>query len=487
MYNKNSNSLIKHLDFILIDIFLFIVSFWLAYVVRHKAFNMFCNSLYLSYSFIIVLLAIVAGVMLRSYKSILYRSKGMEFRKVFTYVTFVFVGVIFLSFLQKETDELSRTAIILFYIFSIVFIYGGHITRKSYLIKRLAKTDKREIVLVSDIETADKVIQKINDRGIFDFQIKGIAVLPKKSNMDDFEIKTEISIQNVPVIANDREGLFEYIEKNVVDEIVFAGLNDNKEVNALIEECEMIGLTVHIVIDQIDALIGESAVEKMAGVPVVSSTIRMVSSSDMLLKRIIDILGSIVGLVITGITFIFVAPAIYISDPGPIFFSQERVGKNGRRFKIYKYRSMYIDAEKRKAELMSKNEMKGLMFKMENDPRIIGSGPDGTQKKIGHWIRALSIDELPQFWNVFKGDMSLVGTRPPTVDEWEQYDIYHKIRMRIKPGLTGLWQVSGRSNITDFEDVVKLDSEYIRSWSMGNDFKIILQTIKVVLKKEGSK
>ena len=487
MYKKNSNSLIKHLDFIVIDIFHFIVSFWLAYVVRHKDFNMFSSPLYLSYTFIIILLAIVAGVVLRSYKSILYRGKGMEFRKVFSNVTFVFVGVLFLSFIQKETDELSRTAIMLFYLFSLLLIYGGHITRKRYLIKSLEKTDKREVVLVSDVETADKVIQKIYDRGIYDFQIKGIVALPKRSNINNHEMKAEINIQNVPVIATDRAGLFEYIERNIVDEIVFAGLNDNKEVNTLIEECEMIGLTVHIVIDQIDALIGESSVEKMAGVPVVSSTIRMVSSSDMLLKRIIDILGSIVGLIITGISFIFVAPAIYISDPGPIFFSQERIGKNGRRFKIYKYRSMYMDAEKRKAELMSKNEMQGFMFKMENDPRIIGSGPDGTQKKLGHWIRALSIDELPQFWNVFKGDMSLVGTRPPTVDEWEQYDIYHKIRMRIKPGLTGLWQVSGRSNITDFEEVVKLDSEYIRSWSLWNDLIIILRTIKVVFQKEGSK
>ena len=487
MYKKNSNSLIKHLDFIFIDIFLFIVSFWIAYVVRHKDFDMFSNPLYLSYTFIIILLAVVSGVMLRNYKGILYRGYGMEIRKTFSIVSFVFVGVLFLAFVQKETTELSRTAVMLFYLFSLVFIYAGRITRKSYLIKRIAKTDKREVILVSDIETADTVLQKIYGRGIVDFQVKGIIALPKRSNINNHVMCAQIKIQDVPVVATDREGLFEYIEKNIVDEIIFAGLNDNEDVRNLIEECEMIGLTVHIVIDQIDALIGESAVEKMAGVPVLSSTIRMVSSSDMLLKRIIDISGSIVGLIITGISFIFVAPAIYISDPGPIFFSQERIGKNGRRFKIYKYRSMYMDAEKRKAELMSKNEMQGLMFKMENDPRIIGSGPDGTQKKLGHWLRALSIDELPQFWNVFKGDMSLVGTRPPTVDEWEQYDIYHKIRMRIKPGLTGLWQVSGRSNITDFEEVVKLDSEYIRSWSIWNDFKIILQTVKVVFTKEGSK
>ena len=131
--------------------------------------------------------------------------------------------------------------------------------------------------------------------------------------------------------------------------------------------------------------------------------------------------------------------------------------------------------------------MKGFMFKMENDPRILGSGKDGTKKGIGHFLRKYSIDELPQFWNVLRGDMSLVGTRPPTIDEWEQYENYHRIRMRIKPGMTGLWQVSGRSDIVDFDEVVRLDSEYIRNWSVWVDIKIILQTFVVVLKKNGAK
>ena len=483
MYKKNSNSLIKHLDFIVLDLFLLFVSFWLAYVVRHKDFNMFNNYIYMSYTFIIILLAVVASVMLRTYKNILFRGYGQEFRKVLSFVTFVFVGVLFLSFMQKETSVLSRTTVLLFYFFSMALVYAGHVIRKNYLKRHLSKTDKREVLLVSDAKTANKVIYQFKDRAVIDFSIKGLVIFDD----DGSNHNKEKTIQDIPIVATDGESTFEYIQQNVVDEIIFAGLGDNEEVKTLIEECEMIGLTVHIVLDQIDSLIGESAVEKMAGVPVVSSTIRMVSSSDMLLKRIIDICGSVVGLLITGIAFVFVAPAIFISDPGPIFFSQDRIGMNGRRFKIYKFRSMYMDAEKRKAELMSKNEMQGLMFKMENDPRIIGSGKDGKKHGCGWFIRTFSVDELPQFWNVFKGDMSLVGTRPPTVDEWEQYDIYHKIRMRIKPGLTGLWQVSGRSNITDFEEVVRLDSEYIRSWSMMGDVRILLQTVKVVLGKEGSK
>ena len=131
--------------------------------------------------------------------------------------------------------------------------------------------------------------------------------------------------------------------------------------------------------------------------------------------------------------------------------------------------------------------MQGLMFKLEADPRIIGSGPDGTRKGIGYFIRKYSIDELPQFWNVLKGDMSLIGTRPPTVDEWEKYEYHHRTRLAIKPGISGLWQVSGRSDITDFEEVVKLDIQYIKEWSLELDLRLILKTIVVVLRGRGAK
>lgn len=145
---------------------------------------------------------------------------------------------------------------------------------------------------------------------------------------------------------------------------------------------------------------------------------------------------------------------------------------------------MYPDAEARKAELMAQNKVKdGMMFKMENDPRIIG-GENG--KGIGNFIRNTSLDEFPQFWNVLKGDMSLVGTRPPTVDEWDKYELHHRARLAIKPGLTGMWQVSGRSDITDFEEVVRLDTEYIQNWSFGLDIKILLKTVEVVLKGSGA-
>lgn len=224
----------------------------------------------------------------------------------------------------------------------------------------------------------------------------------------------------------------------------------------------------------------------MGNYTVVTTCINMASAGQLVLKRIMDICSGLAGCILTGIIFLFVAPAIYIKSPGPIFFSQYRVGKNGRKFKIYKFRSMYMDAEERKKELMKQNRVSdGLMFKMENDPRVIGS-EKGPGKGIGNFIRKTSLDEFPQFFNVLKGDMSLVGTRPPTVDEWEKYELHHRARLAIKPGLTGMWQVSGRSEITDFEEVVKLDTKYISEWSFMLDIKILFKTVLIVLGQKGS-
>jgi lipopolysaccharide/colanic/teichoic acid biosynthesis glycosyltransferase len=205
----------------------------------------------------------------------------------------------------------------------------------------------------------------------------------------------------------------------------------------------------------------------------------------LIVKRIVDVTAGLAGTIVTGILFLVLAPAIYIKSPGPIFFKQVRIGKNGRQFDIYKFRSMYMDAEERKKELMEQNQMQGLMFKMKNDPRIIGS-EKGEGKGVGNLIRKTSLDEFPQFINVLKGDMSLIGTRPPTLDEYEHYDFHHKARLGMMPGITGLWQVSGRSDILDFEEIVRLDKQYIENWSLWLDWKILFKTFKVVLKGKGA-
>lgn len=203
-----------------------------------------------------------------------------------------------------------------------------------------------------------------------------------------------------------------------------------------------------------------------------------------------DIIGGLIGCIVTAIILLFLAPIIHKQSPGPIIFKQQRIGRNGKRFVIYKIRSMYLDAEERKKELFQQNRVSnGMMFKLDWDPRIIGNKelPDGTKKTgIGEFIRRTSIDEFPQFFNVLKGNMSLVGTRPPTPDEWEKYEMRHRARLAMKPGITGLWQVSGRSNITDFEEVVKLNTQYICDWSPGLDLRILFKTVKAVFGHNGA-
>lgn len=195
------------------------------------------------------------------------------------------------------------------------------------------------------------------------------------------------------------------------------------------------------------------------------------------MKRVLDIIGSFFGLIIAGIVILFVAFLMKIEEPkGPIFFSQIRVGKNGKPFKMYKIRSMCIDAEEKLAELLSLNEIEGAMFKMKDDPRIT---------KIGKFTRKTSIDELPQLWNVLKGDMSLVGPRPPLVREVEDYTEHDKERLFVKPGCTGLWQVSGRNSLS-FNQMVNLDIEYIENLSLKNDIVIIFKTVLMMIKPNGA-
>jgi exopolysaccharide biosynthesis polyprenyl glycosylphosphotransferase len=205
--------------------------------------------------------------------------------------------------------------------------------------------------------------------------------------------------------------------------------------------------------------------------PMVTFYSKAFSSPQLLAKRCLDIMGAMVGLFLLGLMLPFVAVAIKTESPGPLFFGQLRLGEQGRPFRCWKFRSMFMDAEERKQELVAQNEMQGQMFKIKNDPRIT---------KVGRFIRKTSIDEFPQFWNVLKGEMSLVGTRPPTPDEVEKYEDWHRKRICIRPGITGLWQVSGRSQINDFNEVARLDIRYVENWSIWLDIKILFLTVWVV-------
>lgn len=281
---------------------------------------------------------------------------------------------------------------------------------------------------------------------------------------------------NLTIVTLDN--LVTYATRSVVDQVVINLPSENFLIADFVSQFEMMGLPVAVNIAALEFVTNsEKAIQRFGNSSVVNFSTTFYRSSDVALKRMIDIIGSLFGLVICGIVSIFLVPLIK-KDGGPAIFAQDRVGRNGRIFKFYKFRSMRVDAEEIKKELMSQNQMQGGMFKIENDPRIT---------KIGHFIRKTSLDELPQFWNVLKGDMSLVGTRPPTLDEYMTYTPEQKRRLSFKPGITGLWQISGRSNITNFDDVVKLDITYLDGWTIWKDIEILLKTIKVVFMKNGAK
>ena len=326
--------------------------------------------------------------------------------------------------------------------------------------------------LITTSEAAEMVLKKLTEAPEWSFEVTGIAL------MDQSFADPDRFIDNLPISAGS-EDLYEQLKTKVIDEI-FIHLPDysKRQIEELIIRFESMGITVHVNIDYFNNVIAHKTTESFAGFTVLSYEASTFDYRRLFIKRIIDIVGSIVGLAVTAILTPIIALAIKLDSPGPVLFAQKRVGKNGRYFRLYKFRSMYMDAEERKQDLMAQNEMDGPMFKVEHDPRVT---------RVGKFLRKTSLDELPQFFNILIGNMSLVGTRPPTVDEFKQYSLYYRRRLSIKPGLTGLWQVSGRSNITDFQEVVKLDLQYIDNWSLTSDIRILLMTLWVVVMKKGAR
>lgn len=273
--------------------------------------------------------------------------------------------------------------------------------------------------------------------------------------------------------------IVEYLQRNVVDE-VFLDLphHGHHFVAEFVRILENMGIHVHVTFNTYGIENNAQRLADFAPYGVITYGPRMFTYMEKIVKILMDLLGGLVGALLTCLISVVLVPIIRLDSPGPAFFQQTRIGKNGRRFQIYKFRSMYVDAEERMAELMSRNEMKDdFMFKMKDDPRIT---------KVGRFIRKTSLDEFPQFFNVLLGDMSLVGTRPPTEKEFMHYEPRHKGRLSMKPGITGLWQISGRNDITDFDEVVKLDLQYIDNWSLRGDIKILLETVKVVFTGKGA-
>ena len=385
----------------------------------------------------------------------------------------IFSAVLILAlFVMHRSADLSRLVFGYQIVINTVVMYAARVIFKQYMVKgyRNSRHSNRLLVVTSS-DQAENVLENLKEYNEWNRTIAGL-VLTDTAQVGE--------INEIPVVAHS-EDFLNYVIRNDVDEVFI--IDDKMMRTPLMDEwvreLEQMGIIVDVNIDAFDLSIsGKKTLNRVGKYAVVSFARNLFSTRQMIAKRALDIVGSLVGMVILGIATIFVAPAIKLDSPGPVFFGQTRVGKNGRKFTFYKFRSMYKDAEARKKELMASNEVKGLMFKMEDDPRIT---------KVGKFIRKTSIDELPQFWNVLRGDMSLVGTRPPTVDEFEHYEAKHKCRLSMTPGLTGLWQISGRSDIKDFDEVVRLDMQYIDNWSILKDIKILILTVKVVLTGRGSR
>ena len=480
MYRKNVNSWLKHWDFIVLDLIVLQIAYIFSCVVRNGWSTPFISKVYVTIGIIICFANICALYFQESYHGIMRRGYFLEFRSVVHHVTMIAIIEVCYLFLSKNGAEFSRISFIVFYISGILLMYVERILWKKYLFhynKSFAK--KRKLIAVLTSKNASKLMKKAFDTPYKEWEIVGIVL----ADRDDMVGQ---DILDIPIVCKVNE-IPDYIQTKWIDSIWIHVKKKYQLPIELINTCIEMGVTVHNTLINVNTYSGTKEVRKIGDYHVLTASLNMATPLQLLLKRLMYICGGLVGLVFTGIATLFLAPAIYIASPGPIFFSQIRIGENGRKFKIYKFRSMYMDAEERKKELMDRNEMQGLMFKMDADPRIIGSGSDGTRKGIGWFIRRTSLDEFPQFWNVLKGDMSLVGTRPPTVEEWNQYNYHHRARMAIKPGITGMWQVSGRSEITDFEEVVRLDREYIEKWNLGLDIKILFKIVFVVIKGSGSK
>ena len=480
MYRKKREGWMKHFDFLMLNQVCLHVSFMIAYCLRHGWHELPYEVD--SYRNIAVVLSgtdLLIALLFNTLHNILKRGYYKEASAVVKHVLLLFMCMAVYLFTVKQAEDYSRIVLYATMFLYTVSSYAARLLWKKLLLKRL-KSKERSMLVMTNEDLAESIIADINCRPHESIDIAGLAIL-------DRDLRGE-SIQGIPVVAM-KDDAAPYICREWIDEVfVYLPVNERKP-KLFLEQCSEMGVTLHLSLDD-QAPTGQQFVERLAGHAVLTSSINSATPLQMFMKRMMDIAGGFVGCIIAGFVLLIIGPLIRRRSPGPVIFAQERIGRNGRKFKFYKIRSMYLDAEERKAELMKDNRVSdGMMFKLDFDPRIIGNEilADGTRKTgIGEFIRKYSLDELPQFWNVLKGDMSLVGTRPPTVDEWEKYKLHHRARLAMKPGITGMWQVSGRSNITDFEEVVKLDTEYICNWSMGLDFRILFKTIGAVVKQRGA-
>jgi len=370
------------------------------------------------------------------------------------------------SFLVRRFD-IPRLLLVLYFVFALAALLCSRLLARQLAgaVRRRGK-NTRFYAVVGGGELAQEVVRSMGTHPEWGFGLAGL-ILDEGCEAPE----------GLPVLGRIGQ-IGELIERQVLDQVIFA-LPPARlaSVESAARTCQEQGVAVMVCLDLLHGGIGHMALSQLDGLPAL--TFSTVPSDPLALaaKRAFDVLVSATVLLLLAPFLAVLTVLIKYDSPGPVFFKQKRVGLNGREFDLYKFRSMVTDAEKRLAELRAKNEMSGPVFKMTHDPRVT---------RIGQFIRKTSLDEFPQFWNVLRGEMSVVGPRPPLPSEVKQYQRWQRRRLSVKPGITCTWQVSGRNNI-DFDQWMRLDLHYIDNWSLWQDVQICLKTVPAVLSARGAR
>ena len=412
MYRKDSEGWLKHADFIVLDMICLQLAYVLAYAISGYGFNPYGIIIYRNMAVFLELADLIVIFAYGTMKSVLKRGYYRDFVVTVKHSIMIGALAILYLFLLQQGQAFSRLTLILTVVIYLVLTYVVRELWKKLLRKQMADGGERKLLIITSEDVAEQVVSNMQENNYARYSIAGVVVIDA-----DWTGRT---INGIPVVANEENAAM-YVCQEWIDEVLIVISEVLPYPSELIEKLTETGVTVHLNLAKITNVTGKKQfVEKVGNYTVLTTSINYASTKQLMLKRLMDIAGGLVGCILTGIICIFVGPAIYIASPGPIFFAQERVGKNGKKFKMYKFRSMYMDAEERKAELMKDNKLgDGKMFKLDFDPRVIGNKilPDGTHKTgIGDFIRRTSLDEFPQFFNVLKGDSGIIGTTKKNLD-----------------------------------------------------------------------
>ena len=377
-----------------------------------------------------------------------------------------------LAYLLKMTF-MSRSFLLVFMaLFLVLSTLARYLVTLGFRRSALRGKGARVILLAGAGASGRQVAQRILARAEMGLKLRGYLLLGNESEED----RQETAALGIPCLGP-VEDLPQILEREVVDGVVFAGETRTLAgLEDLFLLCEDLGVDSLVAANLFPHLVAQVELERLEDLPLLRFTTVPHNHFALFLKRAMDVTGSALGLAVLSPLFALLALLIKATSPGPVLFAQERMGLNGRRFRCLKFRTMIVNAEERLAELQHLNEVDGPVFKIKRDPRIT---------KIGGFLRKASVDELPQLWNVLLGDMSLVGPRPPIPAEVEKYERWQRRRLSMRPGITCLWQISGRSNV-DFDRWMKLDLSYIDNWSLALDLVILLKTVPAVLTTRGA-